>query len=536
MKKPIVKILAVLATVAAAVTLLLAVGGAFTAKDEAFAFGTPTYVALNTVVEGALNAPDDYEAFLYTVPQNGALSFSMEHEKRSDILDDGWHITLYKIEDDRSYTELMFTRAYLNEMTEHWGETGVTAGSYLVVIEPGRLFLAGSFSLECHYVPSDNYEKERNDTQETATPLTLGRARFGSSQGRSKGVDIDWFVLTLTEDRCVTVTFNHNSQTMPQSGWNVSVLTADGSILSDFTSRLTDSTNTSGTIGLKAGTYYVRVDSQVLSTQTYSILVSAVNPGPYEYEPNGDAITATATVSGTTVKGSLAPRLLGLDRDYYKIVLAADSVVTVSFRHDVYEGSKGGWNLRVLDSEGNELVKKVSAWNSKEIKIGDPGASERWPGGLGLKAGTYYLCVDADSLSYNNGEYALTWTAVEKAAFEAEPNNEQSGAKAISLHSYAYGALIHSDTDYDVDWYKLTLDDETNISLEFGHEKIANSSSGWTVSFINEAGKTVKEFNFYQNREKESTDTFQLPAGTYFLKVEPGLEATEDPYSLRVVG
>ncbi len=526
------KVIIALVLAAAAVCAVIAGVNAFTAKDSAFTFNTPMLINVNTTVTGQIKNSSDTESYMFEVQDNGALSILLEQEELRDIVDDGWHITIYKMENDsaKTYAELANYKAYINTVTSNWSEIGITPGTYCIVVEAGTLFIPGEFTLTVFFSKTDNYEREVNDTKATATPIELNHARFGSSNERSSGVDVDWYVFEIKSDMTVEVSFNHTADTMPQSGWVISVLSENGDILSDFSSDLNNTKLNSGILGLKAGKYYVRIDSQVLSDMTYSLLVSAKVHKDYEYEFNNSTSSATALPIGKTMHGSLASRLLGLDRDYWKFTLENDCVANISFTHDDLFEEKSGWNVRLIredSGETTELVKKVSAWNQPELAID----------GIGLRAGTYYVCLDSDSIASNNAEYGITVTTSTNAAYETEPNNDMASAKTMTLNKYCYGALISSNVDYDVDFYKFTLTEQKRVSVEFAHTaNPEDSRTGWTISILDASGKKVFAYDSACNRDFVSSEVLNLGAGTYYVKVENGLESVETPYSVRLVG
>ena len=517
---------------AAAVCAVAAVVNAFTARDSAFTFNAPMLIGVNTTVNGQIINASDTETYMFEVKDSGALSLLLEQEELKDIVDDGWHITIYKMENDKAktYSELANYKAYINTVTSSWSEVGIGPGTYLIVVEAGTVFIPGEFDLTVFFNKTENYERETNDTKETATPIAINVARFGSSSERSSGVDSDWYVFEIKSDMTVEVEFNHAKETMPQSGWVVSVLNEKDDVLSDFSSDLNSTKRTSGILGLKTGKYYVCVDSQVLSDITYSLLVTARVHKDYEFEFNNTAADANTLPIGKTMHGSLAPRILAIDHDYWKFTVESDCVADLSFTHADLIEDASGWNVRILrETAGGteEFIKKVSNWNQTELNIN----------GIGLKAGTYYVCIDADSLEINNAEYGLTVTTSQNAAYETETNNDMASAKEMTLNKYCYGALISSNVNYDVDFYKFTLTEQKRVSVEFAHAaNPEDSRTGWTISILDSAGKKVFAYDSTCNRDYVSSEVLNLPAGTYYVKVENGLESVETPYSVRLVG
>ena len=116
--------------------------------------------------------------------------------------------------------------------------------------------------------------------------------------------------------------------------WNIKIINENDEVVSDFTSKLTDTLIKTGTIGLKAGLYYIKVENVSEIAETYSIVLNAKNAVNNEFELNDTPETATDLPQNIAISGSLADRLLSLDKDYYKINVPAEGVVDIIFSHE----------------------------------------------------------------------------------------------------------------------------------------------------------------------------------------------------------
>ena len=227
--------------------------------------------------------------------------------------------------------------------------------------------------------------------------------------------------------------------------------------------------------------------------------------------------------------GSLADRLLSLDKDYYKINVPADGVIDIHFSHEELEGDKNGWNIRLLKKQEDgtylEMVKKISRWNSLGYNLTN----------IGLSAGEYYIVIDGDSLAYNSSSYTCQWTFTERSDFEVEPNGSPETAKPIQLNTYYHGAIISSDVDFDEDYYSFEMTKEGNVSLEFWHDKVLDSSMTWVGSILDADGNVVVSVESSLNQGLVSTGVVSLEAGTYYVKIETGMYESETPYYIKLV-
>ena len=530
MNKRKVKIISVIVAVITVALSLCAVGYANTVNDGMFNMNTPMRITPNSTVVGTMESREDYEAFIFELEKAGALDVRLDHDNLLDSVKCGYRVTLYKVVEgeEREYKELTYFDSFWSDVTASWGETGVDAGTYVVIVSPGTDVLLGEFTLVTTFTATSTFEKELNDTKETANPLSIGHAFYGSSSQRSEGYDHDWFVFELTRDSCVNLSFTHEDLTFPKAGWNIKILSENDDVICDFTSKLTDTLIKTGTIGLKAGTYYIKVENVSAIATTYSLVLGADKAVNHEFELNDTPESATDLPQNIAMGGSLADRLLSLDKDYYKINVTQDGSLDITFSHELLEGDKNGWNIRVLmeeNGEYREIVKKISAWNSKECTIKN----------LGLAKGEYYIVIDGDSLSYNSASYTVQWALNARDDFETEPNGTKELAKEIEAKAFYYGAILSSDVDFDEDYYKFEITEERNVSVDLGHEKINDSSLTWTASIINEDGEVLGSVESSLNEGLVNTGIVTLQPGTYYIKVETGMYGSEVPYRIRLV-
>lgn len=534
MNKPSAKFIKITAAVMC-VALLLGVGAwAFEAlSDDTFRFNTPTYISPNSKIDGVINNKDDYEAFIVNIPDNGALSISLDHDNFAETLKDGWIITLYKIsetENGRAYDEVTYFKSFWSDVTSTWGETGVAKGEYLILVEPGEFILDVNFTLVLRFVKTGSFECEFNDTKETATVIENSKEVFGSSSQRRESNDIDWFKLVLKEDGFINITFTHEDKSLPVVAWIVSMESEDGTVLCDFSSKLSEESVSSGDISLKAGNYYVKVESQVVYGNTYGLSVTMGGTTLGEYEPNDSFLEATALESGTTVTGCLSPRLLGLDKDYYSISLPADGYIDITFKHAPEDKDYVGWNIRLLkrndDGTSEELVKKLSYWSDEERKVS----------GIGLPAGEYYILIDADSANYNSASYELSYLFTPHDTYEKEPNDKHDIANPVKLNTYYYGKLITKDVYFDNDYFVFETNEPRNVCVQLHHTTESESSVAWTISILNDIGETVASVMSSKSEDAVSTGVVALSeAGKYYIHIETGMVESEEEYSFIII-
>jgi hypothetical protein len=229
----------------------------------------------------------------------------------------------------------------------------------------------------------------------------------------------------------------------------------------------------------------------------------------------------------------LAPRVMGLDKDYFKITLTEKSYLTVNFTHefDEKEGDEdyNGWNVRLLrpekDGTYTEIVKRISKWNDEGVNIT----------GMGLPAGDYYILVDADSMRYTSVPYSLTYTCQTDLLFESESNNTKETANEVGTLKDYYGTLISTDMNFDRDYYKFEVDKDRNIAFHFYHDYTNENDLAWVATIMDENGNEISTLESAKNEYQVTTGVIELKKGTYYILIENDLYSSEDTYWFRIV-
>ena len=529
------RIIAVVSVVAILLGVFAVCGIALDVDNGLFKTNTPTYIKTGTAIKGIITDKEDYEAYVFDVASNGALNIILEHENVTDPGKCGWVVTLYKLLDKadskgKEYKELAYYESFWADVTSAWKDIGITPGTYCIMVTPGLYFLESEYTLKTTFTESDSYEKEPNDVKEEATPVAVGYGKYGNTSNRSSGTDMDWYTFTLDQDSCVNISFTHPDGTFPVVGWTITLYNEDNQKITQFASRRTDLVLKTGKLGLKTGTYHLCIEAQTDSADEYTLVIGSEKAINFEFEFNDIPEEAIPLPQGISMSGSLADRMLSLDKDYYKFNVDGNGYIDLTFTHELQEGDKNGWNIRVLkplpDGSYHEIVRRVSKWNSATMELR----------GLGLPKGEYYVLVDGDSVSYNSSTYTLNWTYTEKENYEYEPNSSMMNCQTIEFATRYEGAILSSDVTYDEDYYRFNLVNSRRVCVEFSHENMAGSDICWNISIIDDKGNVKSEITSALNESLVSTGVVELPAGVYFVKVETGMYGSEAPYKIRLVG
>ncbi|MEY8461220.1 fibronectin type III domain-containing protein, partial [Eggerthellaceae bacterium 24-137] len=196
------------------------------------------------------------------------------------------------------------------------------------------------------------------------------------------------------------------------------------------------------TMGLKAGTYYVKVDYSLggIVGETYTLKADFAASPFWEEEVNDDADAAKAMVIGSAYSGIIDA---GGDEDWYKVTLPSAGKFTLSFGH-TYKKDYGSWTVGLYAADKSTRLHQAS-WSNRST------GTDSFT--MGLKAGTYYVKVDYSLGGIVGETYTLRWDrALTKASISVSKSSLAYTGKAQkpSLTIKAGGVKLKKGTDYSV--------------------------------------------------------------------------------------
>ncbi len=103
---------------------------------------------------------------------------------------------------------------------------------------------------------------------------------------------------------------------------------------------------------------------------------------------------------------------------------------------------------------------------------------------------------------------------------ETEPNNKSTAATAVLVNQEVTGTLSERS---DIDWYKFTIDEPGAISISYSYEATNRSWKGWNTYLYSDP-EEKKCYISYTLKGGDgslvSTESLNVPAGTYYLKIK----------------
>ena len=343
------------------------------------AYTDATAMTPNVLYKGSIMKTGDKDWYKVVLSQAGTLSLSFEHEY-IDKNTTYWRVSLQ----DQNLKLLKSADFKGNQgATLTTEKVGVPAGTYYVQVQSSSLSTV-PYGVKVNFESTNAWEMEFNDAPNMANVLALDTEVQGSIQNNN---DSDWYTFTVPGNGYVYLTFSHAYLDSSNSYWYTYLYDQNEK---EMVKRLYKGNTLTKVdvpwVGVKAGTYYVKVAKNYFSDLTYTLSVHFVSSGSFELEWNDSPETANPLKTGTAIMGAL---MESDDADFYSFTLQKADSFTLTFSHEYIDSTSTFWRVYLYDS----VMKEVKRWSytGKNTSI----TSDK----VDLPAGTYYLKVVDNSYS-----------------------------------------------------------------------------------------------------------------------------------------
>lgn len=231
-----------------------------------------------------------------------------------------------------------------------------------------------------------------------------------------------------------------------------------------------------------------------------------------------DRALKAAASSFATTDIILGKTYTGRTKDHYdsvyKFVVPKTSVLHL-------RGKGDGFSLwKLLDSNGTDAINEH--WSEFNSVLNEAPISDNWY----VNPGTYYFKVSKSTYTYTNYSFSVTADPINVSFVEEQPGSDNNlrTANAISLgKSYtgqiARGKFTNPKSNYDVDFYKLTLASATRIGLTASSQTV-----GLECTVYNANGDKVDSARTLKNKTTGNADitlNVNVPKGASYIAIEP---------------
>ena len=328
-------------------------------------------------------------------------------------------------------TETLLRRSETNAGRIYY-ELLVRPGTYYVVVcDQSGAVSEEDYSLTVNLDRTDTYEW--NGSTSAATPLVLGETITGTLRTDE---DEDYFELTVEQSGVLDIRLT----SIPEVETGVSLLNANGDLLegtSQFQRGKGDPAQVLYLIG-EPGTYYIKLEGDVSSQDTYNLTATLDTRDTYEYN---DRQNAASIELDEDIRGTLRTEE---DNDWFEITL--DQPGTLIARATTVDDSTDLRLFLYRPTGENSLADDGLSFSARNA--GDPRSLYYL-----AEPGTYLIQLfNADAGGGGYDLYTLNVTL--NTADPNELNNDRNTAKDIMLSQTVNGTI---STYQDEDWFKITL-------------------------------------------------------------------------------
>ena len=503
-----------------------------------------TAINLNTTISANLKSATDVNYFMITVPYYGALNLSFSAGSAGDA--GSWVILLY----DKSEKQLQMSRVgsggqVINMIrTNKLDKLRLPPGDYYIKVAAysTAVFSAENYTIYADYTPERNseYEKEFNDTPDTATYILLNAAITGNLGDPD---DRDYFSFTVSDHRDIKIEFL-TAEAIISDMWTIYLQNSKGGVVTYHAGSIGSAVNgfrtfTSEEMILDPGVYHIVIYryEKSYSNADYTLIVRSdsapipnIQDDEYTYiqptEAPEFAYNVNMEISGQIKNaGDLNNFDFGLN---YSGSIIVDFISSSS-------APKQSWVLNIFDKNNNLFYSG---------KCGDEGDFNYSAGTLTKRsdkirvpAGSYFVQVlPINAYDYSTAAYRIKINYIPEAKeamgsdtqlYETEYNNSPYSASILTSGSVMTANL----NDYaDIDYFRFTLLQNSSVNLSFSTPKSIGQNNWVAELFKSESAASEAIYKEYFGAEGEPesvaseykislSKNIRLSPGTYYIKV-----------------
>lgn len=251
-------------------------------------------VILNELNNVSLSSPKDKRSYLFTLDKDGVIWLSCNHEE---------------IDDESYYWDFSFFDDYNNPITElkcrgnatedkGHRKIGLPKGTYHVILSSADQFSDMYISWGINYDNQDEWEKEFNNSKDTANKVYVNTLVNGSVMNEQ---DIDWYYFDINKAGKVVLEFGNLKTGKANNYWSATLYDEFGSqmINADFHGDTSDFER-SATLNVKPGRHYLSVKAgEAYSSHQYKFSLSFNELEVYNAKSMISNVTASSTYEET---------------------------------------------------------------------------------------------------------------------------------------------------------------------------------------------------------------------------------------------
>lgn len=413
---------------------------------------TAAFISVNSEYTDYLREYNDVRWYKFSVDNPGYISLNFTHDF-IDSYSDYWKAFLYN--ENKYMTEYYYQG---NKTVATGGNIGIPAGTYYIKIENSS-YSAVDYQIKVNYTSSANWEKEFNETYNSADAISMNRSYYGSLMSYD---DVDWYKFKISSPGRISLNFSHDYIESNSDYWKCFLYNSQMACLTTYYYQGDKTSITGGNIGVPSGTYYIKIEHSSYSEVNYRIKVNYTSSTSWEKEFNDTYNSANSITMNTTCYGSIMEYD---DVDWYKVYVPKSGNVSLKFTHEYVESYSDCWHVYLYNAgfsclQEYDFQGSVTSVTTPKIR---------------LSSGNYYIKIEPRNHSDVN--YSL---------------------KVIPPHTHSYKNIITKATPTSNGKIvkKCSCGATNGSSVIYAANKISLSATSYTYNGkVRKPGVTVKGKN-----------------------------------------
>lgn len=236
-------------------------------KEENNTIDMANSINVNANYTGNLQTDNDVDYYRFSVNEKGKINFSFEHEK-IDNRDRFWEIYLLDGINDNTILTL-YSRGSEASLQSDYAR--IPSGDYYLKIK-SYYYSNRDYNFIVNFESeSEQYESEWNNDFSSANNIVLGSKYYGNMQTDN---DIDYYCFTVSEQRNITVWFEHNIIDSTDRYWEIYVIDGvDDKNVLQMNVRGNESAISATAENVQPGTYYVKIKPYYFNNVDYTFFI-----------------------------------------------------------------------------------------------------------------------------------------------------------------------------------------------------------------------------------------------------------------------
>ena len=350
-------------------TVLISSGKAYAANSQYETEDNDTIEAANEInfgssICGDMKTKDDVDYYKLNVTGTGVTDITLAHASLDQEF--SLDITVYQYENG-NYTEVTGGSIWVSE--KYHLTLGTSPGTYYIVISAGAIASAnGKYVMGIDFEERSDWEKEFNDSTETANGIKIGSSAYGTMKTKD---DNDYYKFTLSQPALVQVGLAHTDINQAFDFCSSVYRYKDGSYteIASGSTWSTEQKYLSPELKLSPGTYYIKVSAGAIASKD----------GKYKLDLNykvaQTSIINTNSIQKTKIKinykkvtyisGYEIYRKSGINGKYVRIKTISNNKTISYIDNNVKKGNVYYYKVRTYYKDGNKIYYSKFSDNKK---------------------------------------------------------------------------------------------------------------------------------------------------------------------------